>query len=226
MSSLSTSLKNSYQKWLCPYEEYLRLAKPGVHQQLELENGGPYTPSPGATPFKPSNANTPSSTRPDSPARNASDALQTTINEPKKDPDHDSPMAEAPAPAPKPVSSGFKAINSGGFTPVNSGFTSVNKPNQSDAASTPVKTSGSPLTSAKNTPECRPPGAAPANALKRQKSCDSLDSAKREEADGAHNRRSKRLKKGEWRVFCSFSAPCRLCPKCSALAIGTIPHVL
>ncbi len=36
MSSLSTSLKNSYQRWLCPYEEYLRLAKPGVQQQIEL----------------------------------------------------------------------------------------------------------------------------------------------------------------------------------------------
>ena len=45
MSSLSTSLKNSYQRWLFPYEEYLRLAKPGVQQQLEFENGGPFTPS-------------------------------------------------------------------------------------------------------------------------------------------------------------------------------------
>ncbi|KAL2754816.1 hypothetical protein ACRALDRAFT_1077062 [Sodiomyces alcalophilus JCM 7366] len=191
MSSLSTSLKNSYQKWLCPYEEYLRLAKPGVHQQLELENGGPYTPSPGGTPLKRSNANTPSSTRPDSPARSASDALQANIVALKKDPDHDSPMADAPPPAPKPVSSGFKAINSGGFTAVNSGFTSVNRPTQSEAAGTP----------AKNTPECRPSALGAANALKRQKSCDSLDSAKKEatagrdETDSASNRRSKRLKK-------------------------------
>jgi [histone H3]-trimethyl-L-lysine4 demethylase len=34
MSSLSTSLKNSYQRWLYPYEEYVRIAKPGVQQQL------------------------------------------------------------------------------------------------------------------------------------------------------------------------------------------------
>jgi [histone H3]-trimethyl-L-lysine4 demethylase len=33
MSSLSTSLKNSYQRWLQPYEEYVRIAKPGVQQQ-------------------------------------------------------------------------------------------------------------------------------------------------------------------------------------------------
>ncbi|KAF2858581.1 PLU-1-domain-containing protein [Piedraia hortae CBS 480.64] len=44
MSSLSTSLKNSYQKWLLPFEEWLRLAKPGVHQQWESANGGPVTP--------------------------------------------------------------------------------------------------------------------------------------------------------------------------------------
>src|ERR1700760_4426539 len=59
MSSLSTSLKNSYQKWLLPYEEYLRLAKPGVQQQLEMLNGGPYTPSPGPSPAKKSQTNTP-----------------------------------------------------------------------------------------------------------------------------------------------------------------------
>lgn len=51
MSSLSTSLKNSYQRWLQPYEEYLRVVKPGVQQQLELEHGGPYTPSPNQSPM-------------------------------------------------------------------------------------------------------------------------------------------------------------------------------
>jgi histone demethylase JARID1 len=51
MSSLSTSLKNSYQRWLQPYEEYLRVVKPGVQQQLELEHGGPYTPSPNHSPM-------------------------------------------------------------------------------------------------------------------------------------------------------------------------------
>ncbi|KAL7910274.1 hypothetical protein GGI35DRAFT_361269 [Trichoderma velutinum] len=40
MSSLSTSLKNSFLRWLSPYEDYLRLAKPGVQQQLEQEHVG------------------------------------------------------------------------------------------------------------------------------------------------------------------------------------------
>ncbi|CAK7268795.1 hypothetical protein SEPCBS57363_003273 [Sporothrix epigloea] len=81
MSSLSTSLKNSYQKWLCPYEDYLRLAKPGVHQQLELENGGPFTPSPNASPVQRSDVNTPSSLPGASPARYASDALQASVTD-------------------------------------------------------------------------------------------------------------------------------------------------
>ncbi|KAI5284901.1 hypothetical protein KEM54_000976, partial [Ascosphaera aggregata] len=52
MSSLSTSLKNSYQRWLHPFEEYLKAAKPAVYRQLECENGGPYTPSPTHSPAK------------------------------------------------------------------------------------------------------------------------------------------------------------------------------
>ncbi|CRK28746.1 hypothetical protein BN1708_004729 [Verticillium longisporum] len=175
MSSLSTSLKNSYQKWLCPYEDYLRVAKPGVHQQLELENGGPYTPSPSGTPLKPSNVNTPFSARAESPARQASDALQATLNT-KKEADR-------------------------GFTAVNSGFTSVNRQSNADATSTPPRAFGTPINSAKNTPEYRPSGLGPATNLKRQMSSDSLKSAKRdpvepkEDADGANSRRSKRLKK-------------------------------
>lgn len=205
MSSLSTSLKNSYQKWLCPYEEYLRLAKPGVQQQLEAENGGPYTPSPSATPLKQSNVDTPTS-RATSPTRQASDALQATVNGTKRDPDRDTPMAEvppAPAPAPQPVSSGFKAINSGGFTAVNSGFTSVNRPAaaNNEATSTPPRAYGSPFSSAKNTPEYRSSNLAQSTSLKRQMSTDSLDVAKKdstpakEDANDSSSRRSKRLKK-------------------------------
>ncbi|KKP02600.1 hypothetical protein THAR02_05288 [Trichoderma harzianum] len=41
MSSLSTSLKNSFLRWLSPYEEYLRAAKPGVEHQLEEEHVDP-----------------------------------------------------------------------------------------------------------------------------------------------------------------------------------------
>ncbi|KXJ93379.1 hypothetical protein Micbo1qcDRAFT_161397, partial [Microdochium bolleyi] len=74
MSSLSTSLKNSYDRWLNPYENYLRQAKPGVYQQLEQEYGGPLTPSPAPSPLKRSTVNTPSSLRADSPAlRQATD---------------------------------------------------------------------------------------------------------------------------------------------------------
>lgn len=201
MSSLSTSLKNSYQRWLCPYEEYLRVAKPGVHQQLELENGGPFTPSPAPSPMKRSNVQTPLSLRGDSPARHATDALQANLNGNGKDGDRDTPMADAPAPAPPPPS-GFTAINSG-FTAVNSGFTSVNQSQSAEAKPfTPSKQNGSPFSSAKNTPDYRPSGLGPTSALKRQMSTDSLDSAKKEVAtdkdeNESGSRRSKRLKKGE-----------------------------
>lgn len=196
MSSLSTSLKNSYQKWLCPYEDYLRVAKPGVHQQLEWENGGPLTPSPAPSPMKHSSLNTPS--RADSPARHASGALQASVTSEKDTPTVD---AQTSTPAPQPVSTGgFKAINSGGFTAVNSGFTSVNRPIAPEPpTSTPTKSFGSPLTSAKNTPEYRPSSLGPANALKRQMSNDSLDSGRENAADvddDGGSRRSKRLKKG------------------------------
>lgn len=216
MSSLSTSLKNSYQRWLCPYEEYLKLAKPGVHQQVEAEFGGPFTPSPAPTPIKRSNINTPSSLRADSPARHATDALQASING-FKDGDRDTPMADASA-APTPTaggggggftavnSGGFTAVNSGGFTAVNSGgFTSVNRAAPADGPNftPPPKQFGSPMSSAKNTPEYRPSGLSAATALKRQLSCDSTDSMKKEngtEKDEGENgsRRSKRLKKGKF----------------------------
>lgn len=196
MSSLSTSLKNSYQKWLCPYEDFLRVAKPGVHQQLEWENGGPLTPSPAPSPMKHSSINTPS--RADSPARHASGALQASVTTERDTPTVD---AQTPAPASQPVSTGgFKAINSGGFTAVNSGFTSVNRMIAPEPqTSTPTKSFGTPMTSAKNTPEYRPSSLGPANALKRQMSNDSLDSGRENGVDiddDGGSRRSKRLKKG------------------------------
>lgn len=208
MSSLSTSLKNSYQKWLCPYEDYLRLAKPGVHQQLEWENGGPLTPSPAPSPMKPSNVHTPSSLRGDSPARHATSALQASVNS-----ERDTPILDAQAPPPQPVTSGFTAINSGGFTAVNSGFTSVNRPVAPDPkTSTPTKQFGSPAPSTKNTPEYRPSSLGPgtASALKRQLSHDSLDSARENGADqddDGGSRRSKRLKKGMYLASLRFFTP-------------------
>ena len=192
MSSLSTSLKNSYDRWLNPYETYLRQAKPGVYQQLEYEYGGPLTPSPAQSPMKRSNVNTPLSLQADSPARHATDALQASIG-PKQESDRNTAMADIPAPTSAP-SGGFTAINSGGFTAVNSGFTSINKAPPADVRTlTPQRQVESASSSAKNTPDLRPAGP---SALKRQLSSDSLDINKQdggeqEEAEGG-SRRSKR----------------------------------
>jgi histone demethylase JARID1 len=202
MSSLSTSLKNSYDRWLNPYENYLRQAKPGVYQQLEFEYGGPLTPSPAPSPMKRSTVNTPSSLRGESPARHATDALQASIalNGLKQENERDVPMSNPPP----PTSGGFTAINSGGFTAVNSGFTSINRAVPADTKSftPPPKQYGSPLSSVKNTPDFRPSGLGTNNPLKRQLSCDSLDIAKENDADKDDSengsRRSKRLKKGEY----------------------------
>lgn len=197
MSSLSTSLKNSYQRWLCPYEEYLRLAKPGVHQQLEQEYGGPLTPSPAQTPVKKSHVNTPSSAKGDSPARQASDALQGSLNGLKRETDRDTPMLDAPPAPTSAATGGFRAINSGGFTAVNS---ASKTPNGESRSFTPdPKRLGSPAASASNTPEARGSSLNPAAAVKRQLG-DSTDSPKKDvdtdmEDGESSSRRSKRLKK-------------------------------
>jgi histone demethylase JARID1 len=226
MSSLSTSLKNSYQRWLFPYEEYLRFAKPGVHQQLEYEYGGPLTPSPGNSPLKKSHQNTPSSLQMNSPALRASEALNASVN-PLKDefeknmrniPMLDSPapaLAPAPAPVQQPAPSGFTPVNPGGFTPVNSTpatFTPVilNRRDREESSNfTPTRRPyESPGPSVKNTPEYRPSALSSAPvvngftsnpALKRQLSHDSFDSRRDSqppEESENGGRRSKRLKKG------------------------------
>lgn len=220
MSSLSTSLKNSYQRWLFPYEEYLRLAKPGVHQQLEFEYGGPLTPSPANSPIKKSYQNTPSSLRGESPAIRASDALNASMKDEfekgmKNIPMLDSP-AQAPTPPPAPVTSGFTPVNAGGFTPVNAApatFTPVNhRRDREERSFTPPRRPpfDTPHGSAKNTPEYRPSALSSAPVvngftsnpiLKRQLSHDSIDSRSRKgsqplDDSEASGRRSKRLKKG------------------------------
>lgn len=185
MSSLSTSLKNSFQKWLWPYEEYLRVAKPGVHQQLEAEYGGPLTPSPAVTPMRRSNANTPMSLTTDSPARLASDMLQSTVNGVKKELERDVAMTDAP-PVIQPTS-GFTAVNTGGFTAVNSNANS-NRPTPD------VKRAESPAG-----------GLGAAAIVKRKLSTESSsDSSKKDkekengiDSSADINRRSKRLKKGK-----------------------------
>ncbi|KAM3554230.1 hypothetical protein ARSEF4850_006548 [Beauveria asiatica] len=181
MSSLSTSLKNSYQRWLCPYEEYLRIAKPGVHQQLEQEYGGPLTPSPAQTPVKRSQANTPSGAKAESPARYASEALQNGL---KREADRDTPMVDAPL---APTSGGS------GFTAVNSGFTSINRISGERKSFTPE------VASTRNATPDDHSGLAGAAHVKRGISTDDTSDAPKKEVDGdnedAANRRSKRLKK-------------------------------
>ncbi|KAF2021240.1 histone demethylase JARID1D [Aaosphaeria arxii CBS 175.79] len=211
MSSLSTSLKNSYQKWLHPYEEYLRVAKPGVHQMLEYENGGPYTPSPAPSPMKKSTQNTPNHT--ESPAVRASGALNAALQS-----EMNRTSASTPEPPRAPVTSGFTPVNAGGFTAVNaqpppqpastpSGFSAVNGPNgfhretMDSRTSTPLR-NGSPMLSAHNTPDLRPVGAGltplsngPAfNQLKRTMSQDT-EGGVNGDTDSASGRRSKRVKK-------------------------------
>ena len=129
MSSLSTSLKNSYAKWLEPYERFLAGAKPAVQWQIEQERGGPFnTPSPGASPMKrmPSQQHTPSSLGKISPAARASDALNDAIDNYPSSHERQLPPREAPVQAPPPASA---PVSTSGFTPINTGgFTAINKP--------------------------------------------------------------------------------------------------
>ncbi|KAF3927282.1 hypothetical protein ABW20_dc0110367 [Dactylellina cionopaga] len=132
MSSLSTSLKNSYQKYLHPYEEYVKTAKPGVQQQLEAEYGGPLTPSPAGSPAGKLGKHAMRSPMQDSPLSRPTFALNSGMREKPVDSDNDSPMPDAAPVEPGENSTpgpagGFTPVNSGGFTAVNgNGFTAVN----------------------------------------------------------------------------------------------------
>ena len=195
MSSLSTSLKNSYQKWLLPYEEYLRVAKPGVQQQLAMQNGGPYTPSPNPSPAKKSQAVTPSGWKEETPAMRASTALNHSLN------GHSTPLPSplppdiSQPPPPAPSTGGFTPVNAGGFTAVNAptpstSFTSVNGPNGflSHSAAPQRSTDTPPSYHAHPTIAPHHDGVA---ALKRQHS----DNILTPEEINEMNRRSKRLRK-------------------------------
>lgn len=154
MSSLSTSLKNSYQKWLHPYEEYLRIAKPGVQQQLELEYGGGLSPSPANTPARQSQQATPHGPHKDSPVLKSAAALNEAVGLPESN-----VMDADPAVAPRP-SSGFTRVNNGftpvnltppSFKPVNTSVTSIkwdkdtpNRTVQQRSESTPHSVKGTP----------------------------------------------------------------------------------
>ena len=214
MSSLSTSLKNSYQKWLNPYEDYLRGAKPGVQQQLEYEYGGPFTPSPANSPMKRSHQATPThAAQTDSPAARASAALNASIKASEDSEKHILPVE------PSRPTSGFTPVNSGGFTPVNltpSSFHAVNSSNpplkweHENGTSTPQQHIDSSRTSSKNTPDySNSPITFPnlsnghnSSRLKRTLSHDSMngggsgtDTAVNGDSEGQNGRRSKRQKK-------------------------------
>ncbi|EXJ60475.1 histone demethylase JARID1 [Cladophialophora yegresii CBS 114405] len=220
MSSLSTSLKNSYQRWLHPYEEWLKYAKPGVQEQLQNEQGGIYSPS-VMPPHPMLNHMPPSQSAPPAVGMNSPNlqpamslpAQMQHVPGPSQQP---SPMPSIPLPVPQPrpvSSSGFTAVNSG-FTAVNgpSGFTAVNTlpppvikkevngvppSNQSPAPSFPA-INGPTITTIRNTASPMPNGTS--NPLKRTLSHDSLNGESGSEgvdgdADGLDGRRSKRPKK-------------------------------
>ena len=214
MSSLSTSLKNSYQRWLFPYEEYLRLAKPGVQQQLEFENGGPFTPPSASQSMMGTYQDTSTATRDGSPAVRASALLKTTLKEGEESHKTCQPATEPPQPIP---SSGFTPVNAGGWTPVNltpASFQAVNGPppihkreSENGFPNLPGHApNGSLVPPSKDVPDYL--NAAPltnghsSNPLKRTISHDSLngtsgtDSGLGGEGDDQNERRSKRVKKG------------------------------
>ncbi|PGH27155.1 hypothetical protein AJ80_01111 [Polytolypa hystricis UAMH7299] len=212
MSSLSTSLKNSFQRWLYPYEEYLRVAKPGVQQQLEVEHGGPYTPSPKPSPStrkQPPNSTRMSDTPMDSPAARASSALNASMIDSDSAVDTPPRPIEAPPPPPPPpkpvATSGFTAVNSGGFSAINtpSSFVAVNSAPpvvKREVENTSVTHSnGKEIPSARGKSEAGT--AATVNgdsrSLKRAISHDSLTGGSQTENGDldSSGRRSKRLKK-------------------------------
>lgn len=221
MSSLSTSLKNSYQRWLHPYEQYLRTVKPGVQQQLDFEyGGGQFSPSPAMSPMKRVHSQSQSDAfTSDSHAMQASAALNASIGQ------SEPIMQPAPLPdpsvtnveTPRPVSSGFMAVNSGGFSAVNappSGFVAVNhaqplltKRDGEVCAGTPTSNGHMTTPATGSTPSAMPSqeplaptsnGDVGSNPMKRTLSHDSTNGESG--SDGVNGdgegRRSKRLKKG------------------------------
>lgn len=192
MSSLSTSLKNSYQRWLQPYEEYLRVAKPGVQQQLELEHGGPYTPSPNHSPMAKKPLLLDHSTQPPLPQP----ALGLPKPEAEATPDRPAPPPIEPTPPPRPVASGFTPVNAG------SGFTAVNRSPSFMAVNNgpPVKRETENGSLTPKSLADHPPSATPLSnghgqlPMKRAISHDS--SSQPENGDEPNGRRSKRLRKG------------------------------
>ncbi|PGG95583.1 hypothetical protein AJ79_09973 [Helicocarpus griseus UAMH5409] len=216
MSSLSTSLKNSYQRWLHPYEEYLRVAKPGVQQQLEFEHGGPYTPSPRTSPVakkSQTNNNRLSEVNIDSPAAKASTALHDSVRESEDRTDQSATPVEFSQERHVTTSgftavnanpSGFAAINtSPSFVAVNSSTPTVKREMENGTHSSSF---GNDASAPNDTPERHqseanytPNGNGhDGRSLKRAFSQESLTGSSQTDngdTDGANGRRSKRLKR-------------------------------
>lgn len=223
MSSLSTSLKNSYQRWLHPYEEYLRTAKPGGQQQHEFENGTRFSPSPAVSPVKAEHPQglsegfiTDSSAMPTTNALNLSTGQEeSSFMQPSQPRNLLSTNVEAP----HPVSSGFMAVNSAGFSAINtppSGFVAVNQAPQlssrqdRDARTETPTPNGHASTSLVGNPRCLMPSQESAvtinhsdilsNPLKRTLSHETMNGESGSDGvngdgEGSNGRRSKRLKK-------------------------------
>lgn len=218
MSSLSTSLKNSYQRYLHPYEEWVKSAKPGVQQQIEAELRGAITPSPAGSPIKKlpldKSLNSPlGSLPPDSPAIRSTALAGSLRGTPDKS---DTDMTDAtPIRGSTPaMNGGFTPVNSGGFTPVNAGpasFTPLNMANgnrrEADSGLTPASNArrieNGVTPSKRNTPELK--GGSFGSILKRGHSqengvADSKEPSHEPNGNGDDSengeRRSKRLKKG------------------------------
>ncbi|KAI1615193.1 histone demethylase JARID1 [Exophiala viscosa] len=146
MSSLSTSLKNSYQRWLHPYEEWLKYAKPGVQEQLQNDQGGSFSPAvaPQPSTMMPMNYPPPPPQSAPPALGNGEPSFQPVM--PPNGPVHAPPApAQQPAfmPAATPISQPPIApipqprpVSSSGFTAVNSGFAAVNNPGGFTAVNT------------------------------------------------------------------------------------------
>lgn len=218
MSSLSTSLKNSYQRWLHPYEEYLRTVKPGVQQQLDFEYGGQFSPSPAMSPLKRVHSQSQSEGfTSDSPAMQASAALHSSVGQgdPNMQPAQQPSLPVTNIDTPRLVSSGFMAVNSGGFSAAktpSSGFVAVNHapPSSSKRDGETPTSNGHAPTPGTDTPSLMPGqealaptsnGHVGSNPLKRTLSHESMNGESGSDGvngdgDSVNGRRSKRLKKG------------------------------
>lgn len=199
MSSLSTSLKNSYQRWLHPYEEYLRTVKPGSQPSFDLEPGHAHSPT--ASPMKKSlsqsQENTSEGPHTQDRPLTANDAPMHSS--PQTQPNHPAPIPPpAPIEAPRPISSGFMSINSGGFSSVNapSGFTAVNHaPPAKREPDNAASLSAAPMVGVETEFSNGEVGSNPLKRTLSQGSANGDSGSDGVNGDGESGRRSKRLKK-------------------------------